>query len=323
MSDKKQFRILALTLLGVIILIGVSGIAGFLLMMRGNEITTVPDVAGFQLEDALISIQEKGLNTKIQLKYSSDPGDRGKILEQKPQPGSILRAGSYVTLDVSRGTIIDKIDDYRGWNIKDLRSHLMSIFATYGTVLNIKEPLVQIHDSSPEGTILQQKPEPGEPLTSFTELELVVSRGPGESMEEIPVFIGMDFQTAITKAASMNIPFTFVAKEAKANEKKGTVIAQTPEAKTQVPKGTMLQLTMTDPEPEGTKVFGILERTIPDYPVKMSLKYEIISPFGERTEIFTIKHKGGIISIPYFVEDGSTLVLSVDNRELVNFQVKK
>ena len=77
------------------------------------------------------------------------------------------------------------------------------------------------------------------------------------------------------------------------------------------------------PEPEEGKVFGLLERSLPDYPVPITLKYQIIDPTGNRTEVFSTKTKGGVIAIPYFVEADSILILLADDKELVNFTVKK
>ncbi len=320
--EKKYFKLTVITILGIIILAAASALVGFFVMIRGAEITVVPDVKGMQLEEALVEIQDKGLNSLIQLKYSQEPGDKGTILEQKPNPGSILRAGSKMTLSVSRGAVIDKVGDYRGWDLQDLRSHFMSMFSTYGTLITIKEPVITVFNEAPEGTILEQKPLPDTPLTAFTELELVVSRGAGDAIFKVPDFREFDFMSAMLHAAQENIPFAFSNRAAKKNEPKGVIVSQTPTEESEVPAGTMVQFVMTTPETEKDFIFGILERTLPDYPVSVTLSYEIINPKGERNEIFSMKHKGGVIAIPYLVETGSTLILSAEDKELVNFFVR-
>jgi hypothetical protein len=79
---------------------------------------------------------------------------------------------------------------------------------------------------------------------------------------------------------------------------------------------------MTEPVdvPEG-KVFGIFERSLPDYPIIVDLTLEAVTPEGEREEIVTIKHPGGMIGIPYTVEEGTMLVLSVFDREIIRHTV--
>ena len=199
--------------MGMIILLAASALAGFFLMFRGSEITVVPDVNGMQLEEALIAIQDKGLTSKIQLRYSQDPGDKGKILDQQPSPGSIRRAGKAVTLSVSRGAVIDKIGDYTGWNLQDLKTHFMTLFSTYGTFITIKEPVITVYSKEPRGTIIQQKPLPGTPVTSYTQLELIVSQGPEDAVITTPTFKDMNFQEALLQVTGMNMPFAFSFRE--------------------------------------------------------------------------------------------------------------
>ena len=295
----------------MVIILGASALAGFFLFFFFFEITVVPDVNGMQLEEALIAIQDKGLISKIQLRYSQDPGDKGKVLDQQPSPGSIRRAGKAVTLSVSRGAVIDKIGDYTGWNLQDLKTHFMTLFSTYGTFITIKEPVITVYSKEPRGTIIQQKPLPGTPVTSYTQLELRVSQGPEDAVITVPTFKGM------------NIPFAFSFRDKQGAEKPGTVVSQTPEAESEVRRGTMMQLQIVPPASEKGKVFGLLERSLPDYPVPITLKYQIIDPVGNRTEVFSTKTKGGVIAIPYFVEEDSILILLADDKEIVNFTVKK
>ena len=316
-------KITVFTLMGMIILLGASALAGFFLTFRGSEITVVPDVNGMQLEEALIAIQDKGLTSKIQLRYSQNPGDKGKILEQQPSPGSIRRAGKAVTLFVSQGAVIDKIGDYTGWNLQDLKTHFMTLFSTYGTFITIKEPVITVYSNEPRGTIIQQKPLPGTPVNSYTQLELIVSQGPENAVITVPTFKEMNFQEALLQVTGMNLPFAFSFRDRMGDEKPGTVVAQTPEAETEVKRGTMMQLQIVPPAPEEGKVFGLLERSLPDYPVPINLKYQIIDSVGNRTDVFSTKTKGGVIAIPYFVEEDSILILLTDDKEIVNFTVKK
>jgi len=113
------------------------------------------------------------------------------------------------------------------------------------------------------------------------------------------------------------------SREIRGNETPGAIIMQTPEAGTTVRKGTMIQLQMTTPTIEEGKLFGILERTLPDYPVPINLKCQAVDPNGNKSDIFTMKHKGGVIALPYYVEEGSTIVLMADDKELINFTPKK
>ena len=43
---------------------------------------------------------------------SSDPENKGTILGQEPHPGALVKAGRKITLKVSRGAILDRIENY-------------------------------------------------------------------------------------------------------------------------------------------------------------------------------------------------------------------
>ncbi len=320
-QNTRFFKIIIYVTLGVLLFTVISSTVTFLIVLRGAEEVMIPDVVGVRLEEAIIELQDRGINTRIQMKYSAHPSDKGSVIDQSPRPGTIKKAGSQVVLKVSKGAVIDKIEDYKGWKLADLETHLKSLFTTYGPLLKIKDPVMRVYDKAEEGIILEQKPEPGTELAGFTELELVVSRGPEGQSYVVPEFEGYDFQSALKKLAGFNLPFLFTYREAKKNEKKGVVISQNPGKEEHVPHGTIVQLQITQPELVKGKVFGLIEKTLPDYPVSVELKLERITVDGSREEIFRMRHKGGVIAIPYFEEEGNILILSAIDEEINRFTV--
>ena len=324
-QNTRFFKILIYVVTGLLIFMILSCTLAFMITLKGAEEVLIPDVTGLKLEEALVAIQDRGLNSRIQLKYSSNLEDKGNVIEQSPHPGTVKKVGNQVILRVSKGAILDKIENYVGWHINDLEAHLKSLFNTYGTMLKINEPLVRITSSKPEGTILEQKPLPGTDLASgLTELFLVVSIGPEGKNLSVPDFLDLDFMSAMKKAASSNLPFLFTQRAAQKDEKKGVVVAQKPGKEENVLLGTIVQLTITSPStPAGKKIFGILERMIPEQPVAVDTALHIISVDGVKEEVFRMKHKGGPLAIPYFEEEGTVLVISVLGKDQISFKVKR
>jgi len=74
----------------------------FFITVRGPEQVMVPNVEGKELTTALLELQAKELYPKIQLKYTDNPDDAGKILNQNPESGAIVKAGRRINLTVSR-----------------------------------------------------------------------------------------------------------------------------------------------------------------------------------------------------------------------------
>lgn len=321
-SSRGQFRTIILLFAGIICLMLLAGVATFLLSIEGAEETMVPDLMGQALEDAIIALQEKELNARVQMQYSSNPGDKGTVLSQDPDPGALVRAGSNVVMRISKGAIIDRVENYIGWKLEDLELHLQTLFTTHGPLLRIKRPVVKVFDESEPGTILEQKPLPGTEISGMTDLELVVSRGPEGSTVEMAQYVGMPYEQAIERLIVLEVPFTFTGRPVEGDEEPGRVVDQDPAPGTARNPGELVELVMTEPVdvPQG-KVFGIFERSLPDYPIIVDLTLEAVAPEGEREEIVTIKHPGGMIGIPYTVEEGTMLVLSVFDREIIRHTV--
>ncbi|MBN2553166.1 MAG: PASTA domain-containing protein [Spirochaetales bacterium] len=317
--ERRNFKLVILLIVAMFVLMVLIGFVTFWLSVRGAEEVLVPDVENKELIAALIELQEKELYPRVQVRYSSD-FEKGMIIEQRPSSGTIVRAGRRITLTVSRGPVIDRVEDYIGQNLEDVQIHLQTLFASYRALLKIKEPVSYVFDPQPAGTILAQKPEPGTVIDSVTEMELVVSRGPRGELVEVPDFLDMEFQNAIAQLSSTNFPFIFSVRPAEGEESPGVVVAQTPEAEAEVPYGSVIQLTMSRPQrvPRG-KVFGVFEYVLPDYPIMVDITLDSISEEGNTT-ILAMKHPGGPISIPYIVDEDSELILYIFDQEEIRQQ---
>jgi beta-lactam-binding protein with PASTA domain len=317
--EQRTFKLVVLLIVAMFVLMVLIGLATFWLSVRGAEEVLVPKVEGKELMDALMDLQEKELTPRVQVRFSSEV-EKGAVIEQKPAPGTIVRAGRRITLAVSRGPVIDRVENYVGEKLDDVRIHLQTLFASYQALLRIKEPVSYVFDSSPNGTIIAQNPSPGTMISGTTDLELVVSRGPRGETIEVPDFVGMPFRDAIAQLSSLNFPFVFSVKRAEGEEKPGIVVAETPDPKAEVPYGSVIQLTMTRPERlQSGQVFGVFQYVLPDFPIMVDISLDAISASGSTT-LLSMKHPGGPISIPYVVDEKTELVLYIFDKEEIRQQ---
>lgn len=321
--EKRYFKTTILFLLGIIILMVLSGGIAFILTLESEEQTLVPDLVGMELENALISLEERALIPGIQLRYSQNPKDKGLILGQDPNPGTSVKAGSRVVLNVSKGSAIERLDNYVGWNLDNLEAHLKSMVSIYGPLLEIQRPVSWIHDESPAGTILEQKPEAGFEITSLTTLDLVVSRGPAGQTYEVLDYLGMPYDEVIQSTIKTYKPFVFRSREARRDEVPGTVVSQSPSPGSIVPVDTILQFEIARPEdiPEGY-VFGIIERTLPEYDVPVSIRVESVSPAGDETVMFSTRHAGGLFTVPYQVKENTVIRIIIAETEVLETHIR-
>ncbi|HOV64372.1 MAG TPA: PASTA domain-containing protein [Spirochaetia bacterium] len=322
--EKRFFRVLIACSVGVVVLMVVIGLITFVLSLKRNEQTMVPDVSGMELPNAMIELQDKALYPVLQLVQSNKQGDKGIVLGQDPGPGTLVKVGSRVVIKVSRGEVIEKLENYVGWNIDDLETHLSTLVSVYGPLLRISKPVIRVYHDSAPGTIIEQKPAPGTELTSLTDLVLVVSKGPEGATFAVKNYVGMRYTKALSELASDEIPFLITSKPAGRGEKAGVIVSQTPNADALVPVGTLLQLTMTEPDDvPADSVFGFIQKTLPKYPVPVDLQIEAIAPSGAKRILLSMKHSGGVLTFPYVEEKDSSIIVSVNGTEVFREQARK
>ncbi|MCL2602796.1 MAG: PASTA domain-containing protein [Treponema sp.] len=329
-SLSNNVRTFILMAAGLIALVGLIAAAVFFINVRGAEQTMVPNVQGKELTAALLELQVKELYPRIQLRYTQTSADRGLILEQSPPPGALVRAGRRVQLVVSQGAQLGTIENFIDRNLDDLRMDIqMGLVSGRGAaaadgyvsappLLSIREPVMFEFSPKPAGTILQQRPEPGTPITGPMTLELVVSRGLEHTIIRVPDLVGLSVADALEHIGRTGIDFEFSLKSADAEETPGTVVAQTPPGGDFVGSNTRVSITVAAPavSSPGDEVFGLFRFTMPPNPYPLLIRLEGTLPDGEVRRLLTAQFVGGRLSVPYQLPEGSVLSLAMLNREI-------
>ena len=311
----KLFIIMAAALL---VLVGIIATSIFFVAVKGGEQTLVPELRGKELTEALLEMQVKELYPRIQLRYSQSSKDKGQILEQDPAAGTIVKAGRRIRLVVSQGVIVNRIENYIGRNVEDVRMELQAAAASSGgQFLSLKEPLMYDFSGETPGTIIRQKPEAGTDISGPIKLEFVVSRGPEDSVITVPQFVGFPISSVLEQIGKAGIVFEFNLRELQQGEKGETVVYQNPLAGVSVTSNDILSLTVNYPARLGeNEVFGLFEYTMPRNPYPLPVRLEAVLPSGERSRIIAVDYPGGKFTAPYRLPVDSVLTLYLMNREI-------
>ena len=289
--------------------------AVFFMNVKGPEKVLVPNVIGKNLEDALLEMQVKELYPKISLRYSDTPGDEGTILDQSPDAGAIVKGYSRVSLVVSRGVIVDKVDEYTGLNIEDVRMKLQTLFAGQTKPLIVLAEPEYKPDASDAGTILEQDPPAGTKISEPVTVQLVVSRGPNFENTRAPYLIGQSVNDLLQIITRSKLVFDITAHTPSDDEKPGTVVDQQAFDSEFVPNYTRVTVEMALPSGEyNDNIYGIYQEKVPDYPYPVPMKIEAYPPEGNSYTLLSFNHPGGNVTVPYSVPKGTTLELSVVNK---------
>ncbi|MDP2792300.1 MAG: PASTA domain-containing protein [Rectinemataceae bacterium] len=318
----EQYRIFTYFLLSLMALMVVVGTGVFFLALRGTEQTLVPDVRGIELPEAMVKLQERELYPRLSLRFTDNPADRNQVLEQNPAAGTIVKAGRRVNLTVSRGAVIDRIEDFTGKNLDETKIHFQALFTSTRALVTVREPVVYVYDKSEAGTILQQKPQAGTEISGPVELEFVVSKGPEKARIQVPAFGNLSLSNAVAAAAKSPVAVDFAVRPAQVGEKAGTVTGQDPAAGGEMDSGGRLSVTIAAPDSQKGMVAGLFVHELPAYPYAVPVTLTAVKPSGERTILASLKHPGGKFTIPFFLPENSVLILSVLDKETAKAEIR-
>ena len=317
-----QSRFFVILIIALMVFVGVTAVAVFFISVQGAEEIMVPDVRGKELSQALLELQVKELYPRLQLRYSQSANDKGQILEQDPEAGSIVKAGRRIRLVVSEGIVLNTLDDYLGRNAEEVRMELKTLFASSSQpLLSLKEPFLYEYSSEPPMTILQQKPLPGTAISGPTALELVVSRGPEETLRMVPALTGLTITEALDQIGRSGINFSFFLQPEWNDGKPGAVVSQDPGAQAVITVDTQVSIGIAPPLPRAGEVFALFRYALERNPYPLQLRLEARLPSGETRSLLSVAYPGGELTVPYQLPTGSILILSILDREIYREEV--
>lgn len=315
-SESWPLRSTVMVLVIALVLV-VTAITTFFISVRGGEETQVPAVVGEDLLTAQEQLQEKKLVARVEGRFSADV-ERWVVMAQTPVAGSLVKAGRPVSIVVSQGPLIAHVGEYVGRDIDEVRLELQTLQATYESPIRIGDSGLRVSDPKPAGTILSQSPHPGMPISEEVVMLFTVSRGPQRDLIEVPEFTGVLYGEVLALLAEGNQTFVFTIREGGDDHPPGMVVFQSPDAGSEVPHSTILQVGMTKPELEGEDlVFGLFEYQVPEYPILVDLTLSANLP-GQREPVVLLetKYQGAPIAVPFVAHRDAELVLTVLGKQV-------
>ena len=301
--------------IGLLVFVGLIALSVFFIVARGKEEVMVPDVLGKELAQALVDLQVKELYPRIQMRAAVAGEEKGIILEQIPEAGTLVKAERRISLVVSQGMALDKMGNFLEKNINDVRLEIQSFNAqSKETAITIREPFMYQYSDTAAGTVLQQNPAPGSNLTGPTTLELVVSRGQENTRVTLPDLKNLPFADALARLGQLKIGFTFAIRNDGGDP--GTVYSQTPAGGTEISSDGKVAVTIIAPAASAEEVVGLFRFNLPLNPYPLPLMVEAELPTGARQNLVSTNHSGGEFSMPYKLPAGSVMILSMVDREI-------
>ncbi|MDR2471244.1 MAG: PASTA domain-containing protein [Treponema sp.] len=302
---------------GLLVFVGLIALSVFFIAIRGKEEVMVPDVQGKELTAALIDLQKKELYPQIQLRAAAAGEERGIVLEQIPEAGTLVKAERRISLVISQGMALDRMGNFVGRNINDVRQEILAFNGQSADAsIAIREPFMYQYSPEPAGTVLQQNPLPGAEVTGATALELVVSRGGENTRITVPLLTDLSYTDALAALAQIKAGFTFTTRETGPGEKPGVVFSQSPPGGTEAPAAEIITVNITAPQAGAGEAAGLFHFNLPRNPYPLPVRVEAELPNGNRQGLVSTNHAGGAFSVPYRLPAGSVIILSMVDREI-------
>ncbi|MEL3906638.1 MAG: PASTA domain-containing protein [Treponema sp.] len=304
------------SLVMTIVFIAVSALM-FFISLKSPEQVMVPNVVGKDLPEGLIELQAKELYPRIQLRYSEKAEERGRILEQAPAAGAIVKGGKRIELVVSQGTVIDTVQNYIGEHIEDVQERIQELFNS-GTrqYVRIRQPYLVQYSSEPAGTILEQEPPMGTPISNNMELTFVISKGIEQEQTKVPDMVNAGLEKIYQIMQKASVVFDFTASDSIAA---GRIIVDSqshaPQSSIPVFSAVTLSLSLPERTAEGI-ISGILKTELTEFPYPFTVSLYAAYQNGDKEQLTSFRHPGGACSVPYAVPEGTVLSLEVLNKEV-------
>ncbi len=211
--------------------------------LHGPEEVLVPDVVGKTI-DAARGVLETARFLVAVTEAPDLTVPEGTVTAQDPLAGTTLLQNSTVTLTVATGggapgTVPDVID----LDVREAERRLAA--AGYSSAQT------QATSEAPDGTVLDQDPDPGAAAPAGTTVSLVVSAGPGTTTTTqpagitVPDVVGQRLAKALQQLSRAGLEATASATVPSDDPgQAGTIARQSPAAGAVVPLGAMVELTV-------------------------------------------------------------------------------
>ncbi|HEV8621463.1 MAG TPA: Stk1 family PASTA domain-containing Ser/Thr kinase [Actinomycetota bacterium] len=250
-GERRRWWIPALIILLILAVLG-----GGLYLLASSLLSTntdsvkVPDVIGFTEEAATRTLRDAGFEVTREFQVTNDQARIGDVIEQSPDPGSLLAEGETVTITVGKRPAQVEVPDLTGLTQEQAVTALEERHLTLGT------PTTQPSEE-PEGTVVSQNPLPGENVERNSAVDIVLSAGP--ETVTVPELTCLTYGKASSELSSRGLQIENAGEmpPTPACSKFGKVVAQDPDAFQEVDPGSTVQVWLVgETQPSPSPSFG-------------------------------------------------------------------
>ncbi|HEY5340354.1 MAG TPA: PASTA domain-containing protein, partial [Candidatus Aquilonibacter sp.] len=206
-----------------------------LVISNGLPKVGLPDVRGYNVNDAKHTLADYGFTVKTQARYDNAPKD--SVIDQKPAARSQIPKGSTIALVISKGPQPQNAPSLVGLTVADAQALAQRMHFTLDTSQEATDPNVA------RGLIDAQDVAAGTPIDQGQTIHATVSMGAGADAQSVavPSVVAAQYGAAVSALQRLGLrPRVGFSVQ---TDKNGTIVDQDPAAGTQVAPGAIVTLT--------------------------------------------------------------------------------
>ena len=205
----------------------------------------VPDLVGKIYSEVELDTELLGDFGVVLAERVTSEEPEGTILKQIPDAESTVKdPKAQISLTISSGPEIIVMPSVVG------QEYHKALVTLQNMGLFVPVPSYAAHEEVPTNHVISHTPLEGTQLRPGDRVDLVVSTGPSEKLELVPLFIGQTEEWARNKIDLQNLKLGSVFQVWSAEIEAGIVVDQSIDAYTEVPQGTQINLQVSKgPDP--------------------------------------------------------------------------
>ena len=225
--------------IAIAVVIIVLGVGSFFMFVNSKPTTNagevqVPNIIGMNQDQAVSALKAAKLVADVKEVKNSEP--KGTVLNSNPSPGTSVKEGSTVTIDISKGEDEVTIQDLNGYTKDQATQELKSL--GFNTILYTS----QFSSSVPSGQVIAVTPQSGTQALKTSEITLVISKGPQIQQTTVPNVSGMSESQARAALSNANLAVNVETVNTTDSSLAGKVINVSPGVGATVNQGTAVTI---------------------------------------------------------------------------------
>ncbi len=305
------------TLVNVILLLCVLGFfmagTGFLtfsLLINRREIE-VPNLIGVKITNALEIANRSDLNLRLVEKQYNSEISEDYVINQRPLPGIKVKSGRPISVTISAGSRQVIVPDLSRNSLRQAQIILHNRGLEIGRISKV------FSNKEMKGLILNQDPLPDEEVKRYSQVNLLVSKGPRYPNLIMPDLVEMNISDVSRLLEEIGLNIEDVVTQ-KSDVKEGIVLTQSPLAGSPVNFGDKIRLVVSGEEgilglKEGL-TYKVLNYKIPGGLFRKKVKIILEDETGKREIYDRIMRPNADLTLTFGIKGEARVKILIDGR---------